>query len=277
MGGRGKPTPNRFKSSSYSCLFNSSGASLVLSLSFIPILTRLYDPESNTVSEENYIVPKWPKYYEAVGSDPAYPIHGSKIFCSGHCFLPDGKLLVAGGELENPYPNSYLPIAPDRGLRYSFIFDPEPVVNPGPPDPATDFWSITGPAFNPHIMQKGRWYPTLTLLHNGTVLAMAGLTDEVVPNPYIPPGGFKVLFNSIPEIYNANAIPPGWSSNLIGDAQLPIDIFYSYPYAHVIPLGNRAGKVFYASTQLVPDDISPPNYTDGYSQIFDPFTGSVPF
>lgn len=110
-----------------------------------PFWTRLYDPGTNEISEENYVVPKWPVYYEAASPlVQAYTIQASKIFCSGHCFLPNGKLLVAGGELNNPYPDAFEPIAPDRGLRYSFIFDPDPDVDPGPPVPATDFWSVTG-------------------------------------------------------------------------------------------------------------------------------------
>jgi len=215
---------------------------------------------------------KCPVYYPEGEDTPAYPIQASKIFCSGHCFLPNGKLFVAGGELNNPYPDAFEPTAPDRGLRYSFIFDPDPDVDPGPPDPATDYWSITGLAENPHIMAKGRWYPTLTLLHNGTVLCMAGLTDEVVSNPYSPADPpFIVLHNRIPEIYTPSGNSEGWASNLLVVAQKPVDVSYSYPDAHVIPIGDLKGKVFYASTQLVPNDGNPTSYTEGYSQIFDPF------
>ena len=241
-----------------------------------PFWTRIYDPVTNTVFAENYVVPKWPVYYEAGESTPAYPIQASKIFCSGHCFLPDGRLLVAGGELNNPYPDAYEHIAPDRGLRYSFIFDPAPVVDPGPPDPATDFWKVTGDSEDPFIMQEGRWYPTLTLLSNGVVLCMGGLTDSVVPNPY-DPGSYTVLHNRTPEVYVPSGENQGWFPNNAEDAKLPVDIFYSYPDAYVIPVGDLAGKVFYASTQLVPDNSDPPVYEDGYSQIFDPFAASAPY
>lgn len=233
-----------------------------------PFWTRVYDPQSNSIPNYNLVVPKWPVYYEADENNPAYPIQASKIFCSGHCFLPDGKILVAGGELNNPFPDSFIPIAPDRGLRYSFIFDPNNESDP---------WSITGPENNPHIMEKGRWYPTLTLLHNGNVLTMAGLTDEVVEIPH-DPGKFTILFNKIPEIYFPSGTSAGWFQFQNEAALLPKDIFYSYPDAHVIPSGSLSGKVFYASTQLVPDINDPPSYTEGYSQIFDPFaTGSGPY
>lgn len=241
-----------------------------------PFWTRIYDPNSSTVFADNYVVPKWPVFYEAGESTPAYPIQASKIFCSGHCFLSDGRLLVAGGELNNPYPDAYQPIAPDRGLRYSFIFDPVPVVDPGPPDPAKDYWRVTGPINSPYIMQEGRWYPTLTLLDDGRVLCMGGLTDSVVPNPY-DPGNYTVLHNRTPEVYVSFGANQGWFPNNATDAKLPVDIFYSYPDAYVIPVGDLAGKVFYASTQLVPDSSEPTGYTYGYSQIFDPFATSAPF
>lgn len=241
-----------------------------------PFWTRIYDPVSNTVFADNYVVPKWPVFYEAGENTPAYPIQPSKIFCSGHCFLPDGRLLVAGGELNNPYPDAYEPIAPDRGLRYSFIFDPAPVVDPGPPDPEKDYWKVTGDPETVFIMKEGRWYPTLTLLNDGTVLCMAGLTDSVVPNPF-EPDEFTVLHNRIPEIYVSSGEDQGWFSNNATDAKLPVDIFYSYPDAYVVPVGDLEGKVFYASTQLVPDSSDPPSYSDGYSQIFDPFTTSAPY
>lgn len=185
-------------------------------------------------------------------------------------------MLVAGGELNNPYPDAYEPIAPDRGLRYSFIFGPAPVVDPGPPNPAVDFWKITGSINSPHIMKEGRWYPTLTLLNDGRVLCMAGLTDTVVPNPF-DPGNYTVLHNRTPEVYVSSGVNQGWFPNNATEAKLPVDIFYSYPDAHVIPSGDLAGKVFYASTQLVPDNSDPPEFTDGYSQIFDPFATSAPY
>jgi hypothetical protein len=223
-----------------------------------PFWTRLYIPRTNKVSKVNYVVPKWPVYYNAIGETPGYPIQASKIFCSGHCFLPDGRLLVAGGELNNPYPDSYEPIAPDRGLRYSFIYDPEG---------GSESWSITGTFAEPHIMQDGRWYPTLTLLHDGTVLAMAGLTDIVVPVS----DGFTVLENRTPEVYTYFGSTQGWKPNNDPAAMLPFDIYYSYPDAQVIPIGPMKGRVFYGNTQLLP-----PSYTEaGYSQIYDPFSSGL--
>lgn|GEM_PF-1216253 len=241
----------------HACLLHNGNVLFFHCRSF-PFWTRIYDPVSNTVLNYNLEVPKWPKYYEETETESAYPIQPSRIFCCGHGFMADGRLLVVGGELSNPYPNSYEPIALDRGLRYSFIFDPE-----------NETWKITGTFGNPFIMKKGRWYPTITILHNGKMLAMAGKEDTVLEII----NGFTVLLNRIPEIYDENSNPPGWTSYDDPTAIMPLDVHYYYPDAHVIPLGDLEGKVFYASTQLVPDNNDPPEYTEaGHSQIFDPFT-----
>ena len=74
---------------------------------------------------------------------------GENIFCAGHAFLPDGRLLVAGGQLSEAH-----------GLPGTNVFDY-----------ATGTWSAAT------SMAQGRWYPTATELADGRVLIMAG-TDE---------------------------------------------------------------------------------------------------
>lgn len=71
------------------------------------------------------------------------------VFCSGHTFLPDGRLLVTGGHLDDL-----------RGLPDANIFDA-----------TTQAWTRVEP------MRHGRWYPTSTTLSNGEILTLAG-TDE---------------------------------------------------------------------------------------------------
>jgi WD40 repeat protein len=68
------------------------------------------------------------------------------LFCSGHTFLSDGRLLVAGGHITS-----------DHGLPATTIFDP-----------STGSWAAGAP------MAQGRWYPTVTTLPNGEELALAG-------------------------------------------------------------------------------------------------------
>ncbi len=101
--------------------------------------------------------PNRPTSVTEIGIPPTYPTDGSQdFFCSGHCFLPDGSLLVVGGtdKLSNC---------------------------PGvPPCPVGGFSGHTGawrlvtssdtlewvPAGS---MNLARWYPTATLLHDGRV------------------------------------------------------------------------------------------------------------
>ncbi len=81
----------------------------------------------------------------SAGFTPAAP-KPFRIYCTGHTFLSDGRLLVMGGTSPGT-----------RGLRYATIFDP-----------STKTWSATA------SMAQGRYYPTATTLPNGDVLVMSG-------------------------------------------------------------------------------------------------------
>jgi galactose oxidase len=69
-----------------------------------------------------------------------------RIYCTGHAFFPDGRLLVMGGTS-----------AATRGLRFATVFDP-----------ASGSWSATG------SMAQGRYYPTATTLPDGGILVVSG-------------------------------------------------------------------------------------------------------
>ncbi len=81
----------------------------------------------------------------ATGAFTTIPVP-SNVFCSGHTFLPDGRLLVAGGHITDFH-----------GLPDTTLFDA-----------ATRAWTAVAP------MSRGRWYPTSTTLPDGEVLAVAG-------------------------------------------------------------------------------------------------------
>ena len=70
-----------------------------------------------------------------------------ELFCAGHAWLPDGKLLVAGGHNEE--------LGDLHGITQASIFD-------------GSTWQRTG------YMTHPRWYPTLVTLANGDVLAISG-------------------------------------------------------------------------------------------------------
>ena len=82
------------------------------------------------------------------------------LFCSGHAFLPDGRVLIAGGT--KAYEDlSVRPKKDYQGIKDAFIFDT---------------WKERYERVG--SLNEGRWYPTLTGLPNGDVLAASGLDDK---------------------------------------------------------------------------------------------------
>jgi Domain of unknown function (DUF1929)/Divergent InlB B-repeat domain len=114
----------------------------------------------------------WGKSGQARLWDPAHPSAGFvdvtkayQIYCTGHAFLPDGRLLIVGGSI----PTTGNPKGDTRGT----IFDP------------------SSNSFSPAAaMAQGRYYPTLTALPSGKILAMSGSdqTGAVVTIPEIGDG-----------------------------------------------------------------------------------------
>jgi Galactose oxidase-like, Early set domain/Bacterial Ig-like domain (group 1) len=82
------------------------------------------------------------------------------LFCSGHAFMADGKLMVSGGHKLD-----------DKGIDVTNIFDP-----------ASETFATGLPK-----MAFGRWYPTVTELGDGRMLTMAGRDSagNVVTTPEI--------------------------------------------------------------------------------------------
>jgi hypothetical protein len=98
-------------------------------------------------------------HYPAMAfSRPDTPVD---LFCCGHAFLPDGRLLACGGtEQYDPF----------FGLHQAVVFDPFG----GAPDPASVTGS-TGAWTAAPDMAAGRWYPALVPLSDGRVLTVSGL------------------------------------------------------------------------------------------------------
>jgi plastocyanin len=72
-------------------------------------------------------------------------IFGEDLFCSGHAFLADGRLCVAGG-------------APFGSVRTTHLFDP-----------VSESWSRVAD------MNIARWYPTVLTLPDGRILSASGV------------------------------------------------------------------------------------------------------
>jgi PKD repeat protein len=107
----------------------------------------------------------WDPATEEFTPVPSPPIN---VFCAGHSFLADGRLLVSGGHLGK-----------DRGFRDNTIFTA-----------SAGSWSRSTP------MRRGRWYPTNITMGNGEVVIIAGRDElsEVVREPEVwSPSGVRVL------------------------------------------------------------------------------------
>jgi hypothetical protein len=112
-----------------------------------------YDEDSNTNTNKRTQTFLW----DAVLNDTPVRIDNpsSKLFCSGHSLLPDGRLLTIGG-LIRPTP----PGTPQLGTKDTNIFNP-----------ASSTW------FKAADMKIARYYPTSVPLANGDVLSVAGTND----------------------------------------------------------------------------------------------------
>jgi hypothetical protein len=197
---------------------------------------RLFDPATESLLG-------FPEFAGAhVPPNDPPTLNDNDPFCAGHSFLPDGRLLFVGGQLEYPtgwvhrvpgvtadldhQPGTYdhpLPydnpeiIRPDchgmLGLREAFIFDA-----------ATGAWS------RGEKMDRGRWYPSTLLLGDGSILAMHGYDDVGL-------AGCLAAVNKTAERYDPAS--DAWSDPVPYPAGLPSDL---YPYLHLLP----SGDVFYA-------------------------------
>ena len=99
---------------------------------------QLWDPDTGTLSN--------------------LPLADYNIFCAGHSYLADGRLLVTGGHEESHV-----------GYPYVSIFNP-----------FTLTWSRT------QNMNDNRWYPTNTTLQNGDVVVLSGETHAAGTSNELP-------------------------------------------------------------------------------------------
>lgn len=99
---------------------------------------RLWDPANNSVT--------------------TLPKVGYNIFCTGHSFLSDGRVLITGGHVQNGW-----------GLNDASYYDPFANAWTRLPD-----------------MNNGRWYPSGTALANGDQLVTSGSYDTNYSNNTLP-------------------------------------------------------------------------------------------
>jgi hypothetical protein len=92
---------------------------------------------------------------------------GTDIFCSGQSLMPNGQLLLAGGDARD---NGY-----NKGIRNSTVFNPN-----------ANRLEATG------LLNQARWYASQKVLRNGEVLVMGGINEA--GNPSL-----------IPEVFNGSS------------------------------------------------------------------------
>ena len=169
------------------------------------------------------------------------------LFCCGHAFLGDGRLLVGGGTRD--WPLSFYGNPPPEHAHHDPLFNQDG--NEQNPHEALNHWDgeracwiyqhwqrrwvrVRDMAFEPiegmpgHQLGGGRWYPTLITLADGRVIAFAGHpSHEHIPHEH-----------ENPEIYSAGK--DTWEI----DANRRTDFSYrNYPRGHVMP----DGRIFFAS------------------------------
>jgi hypothetical protein len=127
----------------------------------------------------------------------------SDMFCNGMVVLPDGRPFVIGGTLSYQF----------TGLKSTALFDPVAGKFSAGPD-----------------MSDGRWYPTGTVLPNGTVMAISGL-------------GTSGVMNTTVEIYDP--VKNSWSP--AGAAFADVQFF---PRQHVLPNGKVFESGWNPDTQM---------------------------
>jgi galactose oxidase len=93
------------------------------------------------------------------------------LFCSGHAFLPDGRLLTVGGHATD-----------GDGLDQACVYDFR-----------TNTWTALP------VMNERRWYPTATALPDGSVLVSSGSYKD----------SGRVVINDVPQIWNGHQWTPG--------------------------------------------------------------------
>jgi hypothetical protein len=139
------------------------------------------------------------------------------LFCAGHCFLTDGRLLVAGGQstVHPPYTNGILSFL---GILQLFTKGADNDIHVF--DPQSQTWGRY------ENMPKARWYPTCVTLPNGKALIVSGVYSQA--HNYV----FKNSFiNQTYEIFDPN-------TNSLSTPKPFLKKIKAYPFLQVLPGGT---------------------------------------
>jgi hypothetical protein len=164
------------------------------------------------------------------------PTLGRNLFCSGHCFLPDGRLLVAGGQSTVSPPYTY-GILSFFGILQLFTKGADHDIHIF--DPQTQTWDF------PDSMPKARWYPTCVTLPDGRALIVSGVTSQA--HHFL----FKNSFiNETFEIFDA-------STNSLSSPKPFLKNVKPYPFLFVLPGGTLFVHSEYTTRLINLSDFTP--------------------
>jgi hypothetical protein len=172
----------------------------------------------NVPSNTNYQAGIWDPATDTVTTQPL----AWDMFCNGMVILPDGRPFVVGGTL------AYDPF---HGYAKTAAFDP-----------------ATGQFTDLDSMAHGRWYPTVTTLGDGAIMAFSGLNESGPTNTAV-------------EIYTVGS---GWSQEYPSGWTPPL-----YPRLHLLPNGNvfysgpTNGSMLFDSTTHNWSYVAATNYSSG--------------
>lgn len=153
----------------------------------------IHNPQTNqdelqdvTGRSNAYVIDPQHFFNNPLANTATYANVNTNLFCSGHSFLPDGRLLVTGGHDKNPA----FPFSEGLGAKGINIFDHMRTFNP----------LISPWVAHPTGMALGRWYPYNVTLANGNVAIMGGSywtnrnTPSVLPDTDPNPDPEKYTF-----------------------------------------------------------------------------------
>jgi len=155
------------------------------------------------------------------------------MFCNGMVTLPDGRVLISGGNL------AYDPF---HGWQRNSIFDP-----------------VTGKFTDVEDMAHGRWYPTTTELSDGRIVSFGGLNEVGNTNSqveiYQAGGGWSTPYNAswVPPLYpRLHLLPSGklFYSGLTTQSRTFDPV--THTWSGVIATTNYAGGRTYGSSVMFP-------------------------
>jgi hypothetical protein len=199
---------------------------------------RLWDPATNTLTAlpapPNAPSPSTPMGTQGVND----------LFCSGHAFLPNGQLLVAGGTFDT-----------EKGTTNTNLFEP-----------TSSSWSTGAP------LNAGRWYPTACALANGEMLVL-GLEVSAPPQVWQTGlgGGWRTLSGGPPkqdlQIYNWLHLAPNGQVFHSGPDNLTryLDTAGTGTWTHVAksiyPYRDYGSSAMYADGRVLIVGGGPPTHT----------------